>query len=344
MFNSSSTMLLGNLLLISLCLIFLKFVGEDSRLTLEISFFYDGSFITEEAFTMETEGASIIYSYADSYRKNHNDMIRKTREDFICNVCVWEGVGDRTELQYIDPHSYGHQHCVFLILLMLNRRPGGPLCWLSLLHLITNWSGPQSPSGVLKAPSAGWWLSLPHLVSNSSDLQLTDFLSSPSYIIVQSPTQSSPTQSLEWHVWSSSSRNNCLAVQRSLSSGASVYECIMGFYLVPFHQPNLPTRFLLITGHWNLSLPSGASLWNGMFGRVKGQYTTQGLMLVGSFLCRSSKFGNIVCLYYDTRKWYLLLILSSSVKLRMELFWKVSYIIISLVLLVRRSMLSVYLK
>ena len=43
-------------------------------------------------------------------------------------------------------------------------------------------------SGVPKAPSAGWWLSLPHLVSNSSDLQLTDFLSTPSYIIVQSPT------------------------------------------------------------------------------------------------------------------------------------------------------------
>ena len=114
----------------------------------------------------------------------------------------------------------------------------GPLCWLSLLHLITNWSGPQTPSGVPRAPSAGWWLSLPHLFSNSSDLQLTDLLSSPSYIIVQSPTQS-----LEWHVWSSSSGNNCHAVQRSLSSGASVYECIMGFYLVPFRQPNPPTRF-----------------------------------------------------------------------------------------------------
>ena len=49
----------------------------------------------------------------------------------------------------------------------------------------------------------------------------------------------------------------------------------MGFYIVPFRQPNPPTRFLLITGHWNVSLPSGASLWNGMFGRVKGQYTIE---------------------------------------------------------------------
>ena len=69
-----------------------------------------------------------------------------------------------------------------------------------------------------------------------------NFLSSPSYIIVQSPTQS-----LEWHVWSSSSGNNCHAVHRSLSSGASVYECTMGFYLVPYCQPRPPTRILLIT-------------------------------------------------------------------------------------------------
>ena len=107
---------------------------------------------------------------------------------------------------------------------------------LSPTHLISN------SLGVPRTPSARWWLSLPHLVSNSSDLQLTDFLSSPSYIIVQSPTQS-----LKWHVWSSSSGNNCHAVQRSLSSGVSVYECTMGFYLVPYCQPSPPTWFLLIT-------------------------------------------------------------------------------------------------
>ena len=174
---------------------------------------------------------------------------------------------------------------------MLNRRPGGSaFCWLSLLHLITNWSGPQihrgfreplrlslgflyhflSPTRLIsnssdlqlsRGPSAGRWLSLPHLVSDFSGPQLSDFLSSPSYIIVQSPTQS-PAQSLEWHVCSSSSGNNCHAVHRSLSSGASVYEYIMGFfYLVPFRQPNQPMQFHSITGYWNMSLPSGASLW-----------------------------------------------------------------------------------
>ena len=135
--------------------------------------------------------------------------------------------------------------------------------------------GPEGPFGRV-------WIFLPHLISNSSDLQLPDFLSPSSYIIVQSPTQL-PTQSLQWHVWSSLSGNNWHAVQRSLSSGASVYECIMGFYLVPFHQANLPTQFLSITGHWNVSLPSGASLWNGMFGRVEGQYTTRDIPYSSEF-------------------------------------------------------------
>ena len=181
-----------------------------------------------------------------------------------------EGVGDRTDQQYINLTSpSGHSHLSFSFSWCSTGGPrahsaGFLYCILTptgLVPKLYRWSFGQV------------WLSLPHLVSNSSDLQLTDLLSSLSYIIVQSPTQS-PTQSLEWHVWSSSSGNNCLAVQRSLSSGASVYECIMGFYLVPFRQPNQPTRFLSITGHWNVSLPSGASHWNDMFGRAEGQYTT----------------------------------------------------------------------
>ena len=125
---------------------------------------------------------------------------------------------------------------------MLNRRPGG---------------------------SASCWLSQPHIAINSSDLQLTDFLSSPSYIIVQSPTQS-----LEWHVWLSSSGNNCHAVHRSLSSSASVYDCTMGFYLVPFFSAKPTYAISSPNCHRNVTLSSGASLWNGMFARVEGQYTT----------------------------------------------------------------------
>ena len=128
----------------------------------------------------------------------------------------------------------------------LNRRPGGPLCWVLF--------------------------SLPHLVSYSSDLQLTDFLSSPSYKIAQLPTQYLPITghrdvslqlSLEWHVWLSSSGNNCHGVHRSLSSGASVW-LYRGFYLVPYCQPSPPTP---------IEYATSASLeWHVLPGR--SQYTT----------------------------------------------------------------------
>ena len=161
---------------------------------------------------------------------------------------MWEGIRDRTKTAiYWTPLLWSSALCLSRSPGLLNRRPRGPLCWVRAFSttscLQLTW--PPTQSGASKSPSAERWLSLPHLVSDFSGPQLADFLSSLSYIIVQSPTQS-PTQSLEWHVWSSSSGNICHAVQRSLSSGASVYECIMGFYLVPFRQLSPPTRFLLI--------------------------------------------------------------------------------------------------
>ena len=65
----------------------------------------------------------------------------------------------------------------------------------------------------------------------------------------RSTTTQSPTRSLKSHVWSSSSVNNCHAVHRSLSSGASVYECTMGIFFTSYHFVSQfpPTRFPLIT-------------------------------------------------------------------------------------------------
>ena len=161
---------------------------------------------------------------------------------YLDGLCVLEGVGDRTELQYIDPHSYGNQRCVFLVLQGCST--GGPGAQLS----------------------AGRWLSLPHLVTNGYGLQ-TNLLPVFTELYNSSIAHSI---SLEWHVWSSSSGNNCHAVHRSLSSGASVYDCTMGFYLVPYCQPNSPTRFLPITA---IGMCHFRRLWNGIFGRVEGQYT-----------------------------------------------------------------------
>ena len=50
---------------------------------------------------------------------------------------------------------------------------------------------------------------------------------------------------LEWPVWSSSSGNNCHAVHRLLSSGASLK---WDLHLVPYYQPSTPARFLSIIG------------------------------------------------------------------------------------------------
>ena len=86
-------------------------------------------------------------------------LLKKYTSHFIWKGCVWEGAGDRTELQHIDPHSYGHQRYVFLILQGCSTRGLG-------------------------AHSAGCCF-LYHIWSP----KLTDFLSSSSYIIVQSPTQ-----------------------------------------------------------------------------------------------------------------------------------------------------------
>ena len=142
-------------------------------------------------------------------------------------------------------------------------------CILSPTGLQNSIRGPEGPFGRV-------WLSLPHLASDVSDpqlpssLQLSDFLFSPNYIIVQSPTQY-----LEWPVWSSSSGNNCHAVHRSLSSGASVYECTIGILPCPILLAKSTYAISPHKCHRNVSLPSGASLWNGIFGQVEGQYITR---------------------------------------------------------------------
>ena len=60
---------------------------------------------------------------------------------------------------------------------LLNRCLGAQPLWdmFSFQHLLSNYN---CSIGSLRAHSAGCWLSLLHIISNSSDLQLTDSLSS----------------------------------------------------------------------------------------------------------------------------------------------------------------------
>ena len=102
---------------------------------------------------------------------------------------MWEGVGDRTELQYNDPHSYGRQRCVFLVSRAAQPEAQGPSSLLNdgFLYCILSATGLQNSIGGPEGPFGRVWLSLPHLLSDVSDPQLSYFLSWPSYIIVQRP-------------------------------------------------------------------------------------------------------------------------------------------------------------
>ena len=55
---------------------------------------------------------------------------------------MWEGVGERTELQHIDPHSYGHNSVSFPFswaAQLVAWWPSLSGCWFSHAHLIPNW-------------------------------------------------------------------------------------------------------------------------------------------------------------------------------------------------------------
>ena len=111
-----------------------------------------------------------IYTY--TYRI-HIDAIIKTSEDtsfrkiylslYLKCLCVRGSWRPNRTATYWPQLSWPSALCLSHSSGLLNWRPGGPLRWVLFFLL--------------------------YLVSNASDLQLTDFLSSTSYIIVQSPTQ-----------------------------------------------------------------------------------------------------------------------------------------------------------
>ena len=203
-------------------------------------------------------------------------FIERVRKGLL-KVCVWEGAGDRTELKYFEPHSYGSQRFVFLVLQMLNRRPWGPLCWAMAFFTAYYQQLLWSPNsiGVPEGPLGRVWLSLPHssiTPSPNVTATVTWLLSWLSYIIVQRPLD----RPLD--LWNGMIDRHPAEITVMQFTGHSlpVHQSMSVSWAlpVPFHQPNPPTRSLSIIGHWNVSLPSGASLCNGMFARAEGQNTT----------------------------------------------------------------------
>ena len=122
-------------------------------------------------------------NYTDTYacriitmtqQRRATQFFRKIYLSLYWKGCVWEGVGDRTELQHIDPHSYGHNSVSFLF--SWAAQPGG---WGPSL------SGTRSPfqnflsnsSCSIGGPEGPFCWVL--VLSAASCLQLSDFLSSP---------------------------------------------------------------------------------------------------------------------------------------------------------------------
>ena len=100
------------------------------------------------------------------------DAMIKTQEDFfnkILPLTLLQGfekvVGFYCEreletehkLQYFDPTVMTVTLCLSCSRGLLNRRPSAHSagCWFSLLHLISIFSGPQTPFGFPRAPSVG---------------------------------------------------------------------------------------------------------------------------------------------------------------------------------------------
>ena len=123
-----------------------------------------------------------IYIYIDSCRIHTDAINKQVQEDFfnkiftshfiarvrksLLKVCAWEGAGDRTETAIFWPQTYGCQRRIFLVLLMLNRRPRGLLCWvMAFFYGILSASSPDlNSSGLPEGPLGRVWFSLPHLV------------------------------------------------------------------------------------------------------------------------------------------------------------------------------------
>ena len=109
-------------------------------------------------------------------RKMSKDFLRKYNSHFI--VRVRKGLFNVFCRPFLWPS-------VLCLSRSLDAQPEarGPLCWLSLLHLISNFSGPQltrGPRGPLRPGVA-------FPTTSQLRLQLSDFLSWLSYIIVQRP-------------------------------------------------------------------------------------------------------------------------------------------------------------
>ena len=155
-----------------------------------------------------------IYIYMlDTYWRNDKDAHRKTSLTKYLPLTLLQGfekgysrfacereLETEQKLQYFDPHSYG---CHIVSFLFSWCSPGGLEAhsvgwWLPLLHLISIFSGPQTPSGFPRAPSAG--CGFPYHISAISVSNATGTPTVLTELYNSSTPTWSPTRSLKSHV------------------------------------------------------------------------------------------------------------------------------------------------
>ena len=149
-------------------------------------------------------------------------------------------------------------------------------CWLSLLHLISNFSGPQAPSGFPRAPSAGYGFPYhtssitPSPTVTASLTQLSWLLSWLSYIIVHRPLDlwNRMFNRHQAEITVIQFRGHSLPMRQSMRVSWDFLACpilLANFHPRDFSSPNC---------HWNVSLPSGASPWMAFKPGRRSKYNT----------------------------------------------------------------------
>ena len=122
---------------------------------------------------MKTSGHSSLEKYTSYFIWTGSKGLLK--------VLRWEGVGDRTEMQHIDPHSYNHNSVSFPF--SWAAQPGA---WGPSLSGTCSHSSIFSPTGLISNCSVGGpegpfcrvLFSLPHLISNWLNFLCTELYNS----------------------------------------------------------------------------------------------------------------------------------------------------------------------
>ena len=184
--------------------------------------------------------------HLDAIIKTSDTVLRKIYLSLNLKGCVWEReLETEQRLQHIDLTSPSWHRRVLFSFSWTAAQPEGwrpSLLGAGFLYRILSQTGLQTHW--LPVFTELYNSSIAHSISGHRDV--------------------SHPLSLEWHVWLSSSRNNCPAVHRSLSSGASVYDCTAGFYLVPYCQQDslTPMEYALPPSlEWHV-WPGGRSVYN----------------------------------------------------------------------------------